>query len=759
MEDLTGRTIGGYQIVEKIGRGGMATVFRAYQPSLDRDVAIKVLPPYYAEQDPTFLQRFKREARAIAKLRHPNILMVIDFGEEGDLAYLVMEYVTAGTLKERMKRPMRLEQIYNLVGQVGDALQYAHDQGVVHRDIKPSNIMLPKPDWALLTDFGLATIVGGSFLTQSGMTVGTPAYMSPEQGSGERVDHRTDIYAMGIMLYEMVVGEVPYTAETPMAVVVKHIVDPLPIPREKNPDVPEELQRVILKSLAKNPDDRYQRAAEFTNALKGVATTHPDWSATEIRTVTAVRTPQVDQPETKRFEEDDLPAAQPEDPTLPPAEEEFIPETQAEVVPAMPPAEPVSEPMEVESEAEGVEEPVEVVAEVEAPEEPTLAQPDAELVKQPAPKKKRRWLVYVGGVVTVFVCVMLVLIGLGALRDINQQRTALDSTQIPAEGENLSAEEEIGRVADLLRSGEFERAREAVAGVLRRHPAMWEPFMGLVGAQMEAGEYERAAKLLETGLEAHPDAPPENYAGLGWIYRELDQPVNALQAFENTLRRYPSYPEAHEGLIYTAIEVNQLRKEIGFLTELQQQFPDEPLIYRSLSELHRADGNPEAAAEAINTALELAPEHPKILVSAYHAFMDVGAEDRAMEMITRAVELAPEDPTVLSQAGWAYLDFGQYEQAVEMFERVLPMDEQNGWNSLGLAKALNALDRDAPRIPDLLRTAEQMGKEQKDAFLLNVLAWTYREREDCDNALRLFELVEELSPGETDAKQGIESCQ
>jgi serine/threonine protein kinase len=143
MEDLTGRTIDGYQIVEKIGRGGMATVFRAYQPSLDRDVAIKVLPPYYAEQDETFLQRFKREARAIAKLRHPNILMVMDFGEEDDIAYLVMEYVTAGTLKERMKRPIKLDQIYNLVGQVGSALEYAHDLGVVHRDIKPANIMMP----------------------------------------------------------------------------------------------------------------------------------------------------------------------------------------------------------------------------------------------------------------------------------------------------------------------------------------------------------------------------------------------------------------------------------------------------------------------------------------------------------------------------------------------------------------------------------------------------------------------------------------
>ena len=294
MQDLTGQTLGGYQIIEQIGRGGMATVFRAYQPSLDRDVAIKVLPPYYAEQDESFLARFKREARAIAKLRHPNILMVMDFGQENDLSYIVMEYINAGTLKDYLQEPILLKDVYDLTNQIASALQYAHDQGVVHRDVKPTNIMMPKPDWALLTDFGLARMVGGSFLTQSGMTVGTPAYMSPEQGSGDQVDHRSDIYSLGVMLYEMTVGEVPYTAETPMAVVVKHIVDPLPLPRAKNPNIPEELQRVILKALAKNPDDRYQQISEIPQALKKISQEHPDWSAADMTSIHL----DADQPET-----------------------------------------------------------------------------------------------------------------------------------------------------------------------------------------------------------------------------------------------------------------------------------------------------------------------------------------------------------------------------------------------------------------------------------------------------------------------------
>ena len=218
MQELIGRTLGEYQIVEQIGQGGMAVVYRAFQPSLERDVAIKILPPYYSQQDSTFIERFKREARAVAKLRHPNILMVISYGEEDNLTYIVMEYVEAGTLKERMDEPLSLLDTNTFISQVASALDYAHGEGVVHRDIKPSNILMPKPDWTLLTDFGLAKIVDNSVLTQSGVSVGTPAYMSPEQGGGDKVDARSDIYSLGVMLYEMVVGVVPYTAETPMAV-------------------------------------------------------------------------------------------------------------------------------------------------------------------------------------------------------------------------------------------------------------------------------------------------------------------------------------------------------------------------------------------------------------------------------------------------------------------------------------------------------------------------------------------------------------
>jgi ligand-binding sensor domain-containing protein/tRNA A-37 threonylcarbamoyl transferase component Bud32 len=276
MQHQIGRRLGAYQIVEQIGQGGMATVFKAYQPSMDRYVAIKILPSHYTE-DESFVARFTQEARTLARLEHPHILPVHDYGEQEGTTYLVMRYVKAGTLKDLIERegPVEIQEAARILGQVGSALDCAHSQGVVHRDIKPSNILIDREGNTFLTDFGIAKLVAETAqLTASGAIIGTPAYMSPEQGMGQPVDYRSDIYSLGVVLYEMVTGQVPFSAETPLAVMLKHINDPLPLPHQIRQDLPEGVERVILKAMAKAPPDRFQSAQEMIDALaKAMAAT------------------------------------------------------------------------------------------------------------------------------------------------------------------------------------------------------------------------------------------------------------------------------------------------------------------------------------------------------------------------------------------------------------------------------------------------------------------------------------------------------
>jgi tetratricopeptide (TPR) repeat protein/tRNA A-37 threonylcarbamoyl transferase component Bud32 len=271
MPDMSGRTLGKYRLIERLGRGGMAEVYRAYQPSLDRDVAIKVMHGYMVEDD-EFVGRFGREARAVASLHHPHIVQMYDFDADAGTYFMVMEYIGGETLKARLERlaaedrRMPLEEAARNFCALCDALDYAHAQGCVHRDIKPANVMFEN-DRLMLTDFGLATIAGGTRFTVTGTILGTPAYMSPEQGRGEPGDVRSDIYALGVMLYEVVTGQVPFDADTPLAIVYKHLNEPLPIPTQLNPDIPPAVERVILKALAKAPDDRFQSAGALADAL------------------------------------------------------------------------------------------------------------------------------------------------------------------------------------------------------------------------------------------------------------------------------------------------------------------------------------------------------------------------------------------------------------------------------------------------------------------------------------------------------------
>ena len=265
-----GNTLGNYQIVEKIGAGGMGAVYKAYQASLGRYVAIKVLPPQTAG-DPAFADRFAQEARAIGKLRHPNIVTAFDFTQQDDIAFLVSDYIDGGTLADQLGSPLPLEYAMGVLGPIAGALDYAHARGVVHRDIKPQNVLLTREGTPVLTDFGLAKIVGpGSGMTQAGSLMGTADYMAPElAGGAESAGPAADQYALGIIAYQMLVGRHPFPSDNPLSALMAHVNKPVPLPSQLGVALPPGVEAALLRALAKRPEDRFARSGDFVRALAG----------------------------------------------------------------------------------------------------------------------------------------------------------------------------------------------------------------------------------------------------------------------------------------------------------------------------------------------------------------------------------------------------------------------------------------------------------------------------------------------------------
>lgn len=274
MTNLLGQSLGRYHILEQLGEGGMATVYKAFDTRLECDVAVKVIridqfSPAALER---VLQRFEREAKALAKLSHPNIVGVIDYGEYEGVPYLVMEYLPGGTLKERLGQPMPWTEAVRLLLPIARGLAYAHQRGVAHRDVKPSNILIGDSGEPMLTDFGIAKILEGGdvqTLTGTGIGVGTPEYMAPEQWTGQ-TSPQSDQYALGVVFYEMLTGRKPYTADTPAAILLKQATEPLPRPSQYARDLPEKVEKLLLKALAKNPADRYANMGDFATALEAM---------------------------------------------------------------------------------------------------------------------------------------------------------------------------------------------------------------------------------------------------------------------------------------------------------------------------------------------------------------------------------------------------------------------------------------------------------------------------------------------------------
>jgi serine/threonine protein kinase len=260
--------LGQYKLLEPIGEGGLAVVYKAFQPSLKRWVAVKVL---YVDRE-EILVRFQREAETVARLRHPNILVVYEYGEEQELSYIAMELAPHGTLKDRLRgQPLEWYDVLKLITPIAEALQYAHKQGLIHRDVKSSNILMAQEEWPLLADFSLVKLTNADqTITSDGVILGTPAYIAPEQANGERVDPRADIYSLGVVMFEMITGRLPFTYDNPNMLMLAHILEPVPAPSEINPACPPELEKIILTALQKSAKDRYPDMQTMIEAMKHI---------------------------------------------------------------------------------------------------------------------------------------------------------------------------------------------------------------------------------------------------------------------------------------------------------------------------------------------------------------------------------------------------------------------------------------------------------------------------------------------------------
>ncbi|MBN1122456.1 MAG: protein kinase [Anaerolineae bacterium] len=695
MTDLGGQTLGRYQIIERLGRGGMADVYKAYQPGLDRYVAVKVLHPHLSE-DPSFITRFQREAKAVASLRHPNIVQVFDFDVQVERYFMVMEYIEGGkTLKEVLHdlagrgERLPLPHTLDICAKLADALDYAHSQGMVHRDIKPANVLLPTIDNPVLSDFGIARIIGQTGLTASGAMIGTPAYMSPEQGRGEKADERTDIYALGIVFYEMMTGQPPYDADTPYGVILKHINDPLVPPHKFVEKLPKSVERVVLKSLAKDPLDRYPSAGAMRNAVLRAREDQDE--ITGVGEVTA----------------------------------EIVPEASWETVSVAGPTVAVEAPDTAETE---------------------LAEP----LDIPMPERKKRKVKWWVAALVVLGAMIVIGGGVFAGHELfgGEATAGLDSMAEVYTGDDAheGAEEApagFEELGELIEDDESptessrlveeaygliytspERAEELLDEALDIDPTNTWALTGLARIYLEQYDFDSANEVLEEAYELDPYHPEVNLLR-GALYTDSDEYYNvdtAMSAFGRAIQTncvnnsnpwlcvdalerranlyawyYGEYPLALEDINW-AIETHPEPEHAAPLIETRayifgamEDFEQAEANFREAYERGNREitylengasfalsvGRPETAIGFYEQLIAEHPENAEVKAGLAYVFWEADDYGAAMELGNAALEQEPDLAKAKYVIGLALIDMGDPDQAIEMLGSIVERDRDS----------------------------------------------------------------------------------
>lgn len=728
MADLSGKTLGKYRLIERLGRGGMAEVYKGYQPSMDRYVAIKLMHGYLAE-DEDFVKRFRREAKAIGDLRHPHIVQAYDFDIEDDLYYMVQEFVEGGTLKDRLREASErgeripIEDTVQVFEAICDAVDYAHSKDRIHRDIKPDNIMFDATDRPVLTDFGIAAIVGGERFTATGAMVGTPAYMSPEQGKGDPNDPRSDIYSLGVVLYEMLTGRVPFDADTPFAVVLKHLNEALPMPRSINPELTPSIERVILRALAKAPEDRYQTACALAEDLKEA----------------------VSEPEPWAWEGEE---AQPA-PQAAAAVGTSIPGPPAGSVPA---DEHVTPPIVV------------------APGPPAAGALPASDMPQEKPRRRRKWWIWVVIAVAAVLTTACCLLALAAARE-NRGKRDLDTPPTAAEKVEAgqptatATSSQVGRdratptaqpgdTAALIQtgievlgeecSGDAEAAKALFERALEQDPNALLAQIGLARCAMCSGDVPTAFSALEKAIATAPeDARPYFWRGQLWF--EEGDAEQAYADLEQALALDPNFAQAY---LYRAIiamwpfeDYDQALADLDAAIELAPELAYAYLL-RGQSYLWYADDADQALSD-LTKFIELAPDLPDGYALRGEAYLDyLGDYEQAIPDYAAAIERDDTEPFYYKQRARAYEQLGEWEQAVDDYARAIDL-VPDGELYLRLGMALYVVERYEEAIESLDQAILMGGITEGAAH--HGQGWVYHAMERYEDAIEAYDRAADFS--------------
>lgn len=764
MADLTGRTIGKYQLTERIGRGGMADVYKAYQAGLDRFVAVKAIHETMADSD-EFVERFRREARSVANLRHPNILQVIDFDQDDGVNYMVMEYIQGGTLKDYLADKERLPAYEALLiaRQVADALAYAHENGMVHRDVKPANIMFTDKSHShvVLTDFGIARLVDASHLTMSGMMIGTPAYMSPESGRGETVDARADIYSLGVVLYELLAGDVPFSADAPYAVIIKHINDQPPALSSFGVEVPDAVAQIVLRCLLKEPEARYQNAADLRDALALAQDVLTHSVSTVVRKdgTTSQPTPEP-AADTDRMartrRQQPSPAKQSPGPSWP-----LLLGVAALMALVMiglilailsssggddAPDSPGELPTRAQFAAETAD------AATQAASVPTsTAEPQAGSTERP---------VSVVGVSQIGegddAAVDALLNAAFAADESGQIVEALNAINAAIELAPERADLYLQRGLFLLGTGRESRALADFSTAIELDPNDARAYLNRANLLMSQDDFEAAIEDFTAAL-AIDDGLSAAYAGRGWAYRAMGDNDLALTDFNAAIAAAPDTAEYYANRGALLRDNGALESALADFSRAIELDPEAAWYYQERAVTAFEMDDYDQANEDIERAIELEPDNPYIYLTRGAALLKLGLLTEAEADLRQAVTLNDAESEFYVILGQILLEKdGPTDEAIMMFEEAIVQDNNRGDAYFHLGTAHLARDENEQALAALEQAVARIDWEPR---YFAALAEAYFRLDEIELARDSISTAAQLNPANSDYWRGLGSAE